>query len=103
MLIRSCSARVAMMLITTSRMTPQESKNGSMKLRHATPYAECRGRRYFRGDAHHSLACAVAMAALPPLSGFVRGGLLGVASRIVLIFELRVHGAVWFIGCISIS
>jgi hypothetical protein len=37
MLIRSCSARVAMMARTTSFIMPQESKNGSMKDRHATP------------------------------------------------------------------
>jgi hypothetical protein len=30
MLMRSCSASVAMMLMTTSLMMPQESKNGSL-------------------------------------------------------------------------
>ena len=38
MVIRSCSASVAMIEITTSRIMPQESKKGSVKLRHATPY-----------------------------------------------------------------
>jgi hypothetical protein len=33
MLMRSCSANVAMIVMTTSRMMPQESKNGSMNER----------------------------------------------------------------------
>ena len=44
MLSRSCSARVAMILITTSRMMPHESKNGSMKLRQRTPQLSSRSR-----------------------------------------------------------
>src|SRR5438132_9639792 len=36
-LIRSYSANVAIMLMTTSRIMPHESKNGSMKLRQRTP------------------------------------------------------------------
>jgi len=35
--MRSCSASVAMMEMTTSRIIPQLSKNGSWKLRQPTP------------------------------------------------------------------
>jgi hypothetical protein len=35
--IRYCSANVAIIEMTTSRMIPHESKKGSMKLRQATP------------------------------------------------------------------
>ena len=37
--MRSCSANVAMIEMTTSRMIPQESKNGSMKLREVDSYS----------------------------------------------------------------
>ena len=37
MVMRSCSASVAMMEMTTSRIIPQLSKNGSWKLRQPTP------------------------------------------------------------------
>jgi hypothetical protein len=44
--MRSCSARVAMMEITTSRIIPQLSKNGSWKLRQPMPQSSscCRWR-----------------------------------------------------------
>jgi hypothetical protein len=43
--MRSCSASVAMMEMTTSRIIPQLSKNGSWKLRQPTPQSSSCWRR----------------------------------------------------------